>query len=158
MNAKIDPCLNWTTNMVDSVNTIGIGAKYNGLMAGKLDLLGDLLWSDARTTNDMTGGTYANSPFAVAGKPAVVPAAFFISAANLPVVKSNLFEFRIAGQYALDKASALRLFYWYQHLSSTDYAYDGMQYGTLTQVIPTNQTSPSYNVSVIGLSYIYHWQ
>ncbi len=157
-NAKIDPCLNWGTDMVDSVNTAGIGFKYNGLMAGRLDLLGDLLWSDARTTNNMTGGTYANSPFAVSGKPAVVPAAFFIPAANLPVVKSNLFEFRIAGQYALDKASALRLFYWYQHLSTTDYAYDGMQYGTITSVMPTNQTSPSYNVSVIGLSYIYHWQ
>jgi hypothetical protein len=24
--------------------------------------------------------------------------------------------------------------------------------------MPTNQTSPSYNVSVFGLSYIYTWQ
>src|SRR5664279_3652355 len=76
-NAKIDPCLNWGTDMVDNVNTVGLGFKYSGLLAGKLDLLGDLLWSDARTTNNMSGGTYANSPFAVAGKPAVVPAAFF---------------------------------------------------------------------------------
>ena len=29
--------------MVDKVNTVGLGLKYNGLMAGRLDLLGDLL-------------------------------------------------------------------------------------------------------------------
>ena len=157
-NAKIDPCLNWGTNMVDNVNTVGLRFKYNGLMAGRLDLLGDLLYSGARTSNGMGGGTYSNSPFAVAGRPAVVPAAFFIPAANLPDVKSNLYEFKITGQYALDKASALRLFYWYQRLTSNDYAYDGMQYGTITSVMPTNQQSPNYNVSVIGLSYLYHWQ
>jgi len=158
VNAKIDPCLQWATNMVDNVNTVGMGFKYTGLMAGRLDLLSDLLWSDARTNIGVNGGTYANSPFAVAGKPAVVPAAFFIPATGMPDVKSDLFEFRITGQYALDKKSALKLFYWYQHLSSSDFAYDGMQYGTITSVMPTNQTSPSYNVSVVGLSYIYTWQ
>lgn len=157
-NAKIDPCLNWFTDMVDQVNTFGMNFKYNGLMSGRLDLLGELLYSQARTTNNMSGGTYANSPYAVAGRPAVVPAAFFIPAANLPVVKSTLFELRIGGQYALDKASAVRVFYLFQRLTSNDYAYDGMQYGTITSVMPTNQQAPSYNVSVIGVSYVYHWQ
>jgi hypothetical protein len=157
-NAKIDPCLNWATDMKDKINTVGANFKYAGLMAGKLDLWGDLLYSEARTNVGVTGGTYANSPFAVSGQPAVVPAAFFIPAANLPEVESKLFALRITGQYLLDKASALRLSYWYQHLSSNDFAYDGMQYGTITSVIPTNQVAPSYNVSVIGLSYLYRWQ
>jgi MtrB/PioB family decaheme-associated outer membrane protein len=156
-NAKIDPCLNWGTNMVDNVSTVGLGFKYNGLMAGRLDLLGDLLYSAARTSNDMNGGTYANSPFAVSGRPVVTPAAFFIPAANLPNVNSNLFELKIAGRYALDKTSALRLFYWYQRLSNTDYAYDGVQYGTITSVMPTNQQAPNYNVSVFGISYMYRF-
>ena len=158
INAKIDPCLNWATDMRDKVNTVGASFKYTGLMAGKLELWGDLIYSEARTSINVNGGSYTNSPFAVAGKPPVVPAAFFIPATNLPDVKSNLFGLRIAGQYAIDKASAVRLAYWYQHLSSSDYAYDGMQYGTITSVMPTNQQAPSYNVSVIGLSYLYQWR
>jgi len=158
VNAKIDPCLQWATNMVDRINTFGASFKYRGLLSGKLDLLGSFLYSQARTSVGVTGGTYANSPFAVSGRPAVVPAAFFIPAANLPDVKSNLAEFQITGQYALDKMSALRVFYWFQRLGSSDYAYDGMQYGTITSVMPTNQQSPSYNVSVFGVSYVYHWQ
>ena len=151
-NGKIDPCLNWATNMRDTINTFG------GTFKGKLDLMGDVLYSQARTSIGVTGGTYANSPFAVAGRPAVVPAVIFIPASDLPDVKSNLFEIRLAGQYALDKTSAMRLFYWYQRLTSSDFAYDGMQYGTITSVMPNNQTAPSYNVSVIGVSYLYHWQ
>ena len=123
-----------------------------------VDLTGLALWSDAKTRLGVTGGTYANSPFAVANAPAVNPAVFFIPATGYPDVKSELFEFQIGGQYAIDKTSAVRLFYWYQHLSSNDYAYDGLQYGTIPSVMPTNQTAPSYNVSVIGLSYVYKWQ
>ncbi len=33
-----------------------------------------------------------------------------------------------------------------------------MQYGTVTAVMPTNEQSPNYNVSVVGVSYIYRWQ
>jgi hypothetical protein len=40
----------------------------------------------------------------------------------------------------------------------TDYAYDGMQYGSLTGIMPTNEQAPNYNVSVVGLSYILRWQ
>lgn len=116
------------------------------------------MFSWAKTTNAMTGGTYANDPYAVAGAPVVSPAVIFIPAANLPTVTNNSVELRLVGQYAIDKASALRLGYMYGHLKSTDYTYDGMQDGTITSVMPTNQTAPSYNVSVFGVSYAYKWQ
>ncbi|MGZ5165762.1 MAG: MtrB/PioB family outer membrane beta-barrel protein, partial [Burkholderiales bacterium] len=64
----------------------------------------------------------------------------------------------LVGQYNLDKGSALRLMYMYGQLRSTDYAYLGTQYGTITSVMPTNQTAPDYNVSVFGISYSYKWQ
>ncbi len=158
LNTKIDPCLNWSTDMKDRVNTFGAGFSYKGLMSGKLDLLGNLLYSEAKTDNSMTGGSYANNPYAVAGKPAVNPAALYVPAQNLPTVTSKLFELKLAGQYAFDKASSMRLFYWYQKLDTTDYAYDGLQYGSISSVLPTSQTAPNYNVSVVGLSYIYKWQ
>lgn len=158
MNAKIDPCLNWSADMKDRVNTFGAGFAYKGLMSGKLDLLGNLLYSEAKTDNSMTGGTYANNPYAVAGKPAVNPAVLYVPAQNLPTVSTKLFELKLAGQYAFTKASSMRLFYWYQKLDTTDYAYDGLQYGSISSVLPTSQTAPNYNVSVVGLSYIYKWQ
>jgi MtrB/PioB family decaheme-associated outer membrane protein len=158
MNAKIDPCLNWTTDMHDKVDTFGAGLRYKGAMAGRLDLGGDLVFTRARTNNGMTGGTYANNPFAVAGRPAVSPAAIFIPAADLPTVTTNTTELKLTGQYGIDSMSAVRLLYWFQRLRSTDYAFDGMQFGTITSVIPTNEQAPNYKVHVIGVSYIYRWQ
>jgi len=161
-NAKIDPCLNWATDMRDKVDTFGASFKYRGLAAGRLDLFGDLVYTHAQTNVGVTGGTYANNPFALAAPApplgAGVPAAFFIPGAGLPSVTTKTFEVRLAAEYAINKASAIRGLYWYQHLNSTDFAYDGMQYGTITSVIPTNEVSPHYNVHVVGLSYIYRWQ
>ena len=87
-----------------------------------------------------------------------MPAAFFIPATDLPDVTNNTIEFRLVAQYNIDKKSAVRFMYMFGQLHSTDYAYEGMQYGTITSVMPTNQTAPNYNVSVFGLSYVYSWQ
>ena len=157
-NAKIDPCLNWNANERDRVNTLGLGLNWKGLMDRKLDLNGDLVFSWAKTSTGVTGGTYANSPFAVAGAPVVTPAAFFIPATDMPEVTNNTVELRLLAQYHIDKKSSVRFMYLFGQLHSTDYAYAGTQYGTITSVMPTNQTAPNYNVSVFGLSYVYQWQ
>jgi hypothetical protein len=65
---------------------------------------------------------------------------------------------KLTGQYAIDSKSAVRLLYWFQRLRSSDYAYDGMQFGTITSVIPTNEQASNYNVNVVGISYVYRWQ
>jgi hypothetical protein len=131
-------------------------------MSGRLEILGDLVYTNARTDIGVAGGSYANNPFALAAPaPALgpgVPAVFFIPAANLPTVTTKTIDVRLAGQYAIDKASAVRLLYWFQHLDSSDYMYDGMQFGTLTNIMPTNEQPFHYNVHVVGLSYIYRWQ
>ncbi|MFZ3322519.1 MAG: MtrB/PioB family decaheme-associated outer membrane protein [Usitatibacter sp.] len=158
VNAKIDPCLQWAADMRDQVDTVGFGFKRRGFMGGRLDVGADLLWTRSRSTNNMAGGTYANNPAAAAGRPAVNPAAFFIPAQNLPIVTTETTELRLTAQYMIDKVSSLRIFYWYQKLDSTDYAYDGMQYGTITSVMPTLEKAPNYNVSVVGLSYQYRFR
>jgi len=158
LNAKIDPCLNWGTDMKDEVDTAGLGMRYKGLMAGRLELGGDLVYTLAHTDINVSGGSYANNPFAIAGQPPVTPAVFFIPAAAFPTVKTETFELRLNGEYAIDRASSVRLLYWYQHLTNSDYVYDGMQYGTVTSVMPTNQQPFHYNVNVVALSYLYRWQ
>ena len=158
MNTKIDPCLGWGTDMRDKVDTFGIGLRHKGLMAGRLDLAADLVYTHANTDIGVQGGSYVNNPFAVAGQPAVVPAVLFIPAGNMPTVKSETVELRLNGQYVIDRSSTVRLLYWYQHLKTNDYAYDGMQYGTVSSVMPSSEQSPNYNVSVVGVSYIHRWQ
>jgi MtrB/PioB family decaheme-associated outer membrane protein len=161
-NAKIDPCSNWSTDMRDKVDTFGAGFKYRNLMGGRLEMVGDVIYTHARTDIAVAGGSYVNNPFALAAPaPALapgVPAVFFIPAANTPTATTKTIELRLGGQYELDKASALRMLYWYQHLKSNDYVYDGMQFGTLTNVIPTNEQPFNYNVHVVGVTYIYRFQ
>ena len=105
----------------------------------------------------MTGGRYVNNPSRVAGPPAVNPAVISFRS-HPPTVATNTIELKLTGQYAIDNVSAVRLLYWFQRLRSTDYAFDGMQFGTITSVIPTNEQSPNYKVHVVGVSYIYRWQ
>lgn len=161
-NAKIDPCSNWSTDMRDKVDTLGVGFTWKNLMAGKLDVLGDLVYAKARTDIGVAGGSYANNPFALAAPaPALapgVPAVLFIPAANLPTATTKTIDLRLSAQYAIDKSSAIRLLYWYEHLTSNDYVYDGMQFGTLTNIMPTNEQPFHFNVHVIGVSYLYRWQ
>jgi long-subunit fatty acid transport protein len=62
---------------------------------------------------------------------------------------------KLSGRYTIDKSQAVRVGYSYWHMKSTDYAYDGMQYGGLSNVLPTNEQAPNYSVSAVGVSYIY---
>lgn len=152
---KIDPCLDWTMDMRDKVDTFGIALKKNGLMSGKLDLGGEVLYNKARTDYTPTGGNYANNPLAVAGAPAGTIAAFYIPATPLPTVSTDTIEVRLNGKYAINKTSAVRLGYSFLHMKASDWAYEGMQYGGLSGALPSNEKAPNYNVHVVAVSYTY---
>ena len=62
--------------------------------------------------------------------------------------------FKLQGTYKIDKVQSVALQYMFQHLSASDYYYNGYQMGyTPTSVLPTQQSAPSYNVNVIMLMY-----
>jgi MtrB/PioB family decaheme-associated outer membrane protein len=153
-NAKLDQCLVWSTDMTDRVDTLGFSFNRKNLLASKLDLGGDLVFSRARTMIDVNGGSY------VTGIPPATATAgpvFFIPASNFPTVRTDTVELRLNGKYKINKPSAVNLGYAYQHMKVTDYAYDGMQFGTLTVVTPTNEKAPSFNVHTVWASYIYNF-
>ena len=161
-NTKIDPCNDWSTDMRDKADTFGVSFRQKNLMAGKLEVLGDLTYTDARTDIGVSGGSYANNPLAL-GTPAPalaagVPAVYFIPAVGMPTVSTKTIDVRLSAQYSIDKHSAVRFLYWYEHLNSSDYYFDGVQFGTLTNVMPTNEQPFHENVNVVGVSYIYRWQ
>jgi hypothetical protein len=62
---------------------------------------------------------------------------------------------RPTATYALNKKASLQGFYMFQRLMATDWAYAGLQFGTGTNYLPTNEKSPSYRVHAGGISVIY---
>jgi hypothetical protein len=157
-NFKIDPCLNWTSDLHDEIDTFGLNFQYKGLMAGKLQLFGDLVWSSARSNGNFTGGNYVNNPLAVTGAPAGTVAAYYIPATPLPPVTTKTIALSLSANYAIDAQKTVRFAYLYSRMRSVDWAYDGLQYGGLVQLLPDLEQAPNYSVSVVGVSFIYSFR
>jgi MtrB/PioB family decaheme-associated outer membrane protein len=158
LNGKQDPCLNWNTDMRDKVDTLGLAVRKTGLLGGRLRLGGDVSFARQTTDIGVNGGSYVNNPLAIAGAPAGTTAAFFIAAQNLPTVTVKTTTVRLNGQYQLDKSSAVGMIYIYQRMTGVDWSYQGMQYGTGTNYLPTNEQAPNYTVQVVGVSYTYRFR
>ena len=152
-NNKLDPCLDWTATMIDKVHTVGFTMARK---SAKLDLAGNLTFSRARSTNDMTGGNWVNNPLAFTGAAPNTIAAFFIAATPLPAVTTDSVDFRVDGKYTVKENQSLRVVYAYMRMRSVDWTYDGMQIGTttLSGVLPTNETAFNFGVHVFGVAYV----
>jgi hypothetical protein len=152
-NNKLDPCLNWSANMLNRINTTGVTLAKR---AEKFELTGDLILSRARSTNDMTGGSWVNNLLALPGAAAGTIAAYYIPAAPLPAVTTNSAELRVNAKYNVREGQSVRVVYAYMRMRSVDWAYDGMDLGagTLSSVLPTNETAFNFGVHVIGVSYV----
>jgi hypothetical protein len=153
-NAKLDPCLIWSADSHDRADTVGASFARNGLMSHKLNLSGDILFTRAQTDIGVTGGSYANNPFALAGAPVLaagVPAAILIPTEDLPPIVTHKLELRLAAQYVIGKSSDVNLVYIYERSETQDFAYQGLQLGTGTEQLPTLEQAPNYAVNVVGL-------
>ncbi len=143
----------WGDQLKDQGITYGLGFKQGGLLGGKLDLKGDLMFSDAKSNYSsqvlslFTGGTYNCS------------AATTLTCGSAPDITTKLTQFKLTGTYKVDKQSKVMLGYLYQKLSSTDYFYDAYLTGyTATSVLPSNQQTGSYSVNMLAASYIYNFK
>ncbi len=141
----------WNNSLKDTDTTVGLNVKEGGLMGGKLVLVGDLTYSQAKTAYN----TVLNYSTTTTGGLTCADPSIYTCVA-LPDIKSEMFQFKLTGTYTLDKSSKLGLGYLHRSLRSEDFYYNGLQYGsTPTSVMPTNQTAPSYSVNMVWASYIY---
>lgn len=104
------------------------------------------------------GGSYTNNPLAISGAPAGTIAAFYIPAAALPTVMVKTTTLRLNGQYAIDKRASVGMIYIHQHMTTVDWMYNGMQFGTGTNYLPTNEQAPNYTVNVVGVFHSYRFR
>src|SRR5690242_14585171 len=74
-NNKIDPCLPWSSTVLDQVHTVGAGLRQT---KGKLALNANLTFSRARSNNSVAGGNWQNNLLNGAGAPPTTIAAIFI--------------------------------------------------------------------------------
>lgn len=155
-NNKVAPCLNWTSNTVDKVHTLGFNLLKK---ADKADVSADLIYSNAQSDNNVIGGSWANNPLALTGAAAGTTAAFFIQAAPLPAVTTKMVEARLNSRITITGRQSVRLFYTYMHMKNVDWQYDAMQIGaaTMSGVLPTNETAFNYNVHVLGAFYVFRF-
>jgi len=137
---------NWTNQLNTNTTTLGISAKQNGLADGKLGLTADMTYSVANSIYTTGSGVGGACPAASSGQ----------ACGTLPGIQNNLAIVKLGGNYQLDKNQKIGLMYWWQHLYSNDFYYNGYAMGTSSaQVLPTNQTAPSYNINVFMANYTY---
>ena len=155
-SAKIDPCLNFFKNDRDKIDTVGFTLRRENLAGKRLQLATEVMYLRARTSTGVAGGSYVNNPLALAAPapplPSGTPAVFFIAAQDYPLVRNDEISVVPSATYAISKSASLQGFYWFQRLMASDWAYLGLQYGTGTNYLPTNEKAPSYAMHVAGLS------
>jgi MtrB/PioB family decaheme-associated outer membrane protein len=147
----------WTDKLKNDDTTIGIGAKQGGLMQSKLEIAGDLTYSLGKSAY----GTQLNysTTTSVASGSMTCSAPQILSCGDLPVIQNKTIQLKLTGSYKLDQSSRVALGYVGQKLTSTDYYYNGLQYGnTPSALMATNQQPGSYTVFVVSASYIYNFK
>jgi MtrB/PioB family decaheme-associated outer membrane protein len=151
---------NFYNRQKDTDQTFGISFNQKGLAAGKLDLSGDLTWSKNVTAMSTEDAGYNARIIANAGNTLTSCFASNISACGaLPNIEYNMLQFKLVGDYKLDVKSKVAVYYVYQKLTSSDWYYNGYQYGyTASAQMPTNEQAPSYSASAIGVSYNYSFK
>jgi MtrB/PioB family decaheme-associated outer membrane protein len=158
-NAKIDPCLNFSKNSRDKIDTVGFTLRRENLGVKRLELATEVMYTRARTSTGVAGGSYVNNPLALGSPapplPAGTPAVFYIPASDYPLLRNDEVSVVPSATYAINKSASLQGYYWFQRLMSSDWAYLGQQYGTGTNYLPTNDRAPGYTVNVAGLSLTY---
>lgn len=135
----------WSNQLKEDSNAIGISAKRRGLMGSKLEIIGDLSYS-------LDKSHYSTQvPYL-----ATCGATNTLTCGDTPDIKSELITFKLTGNYQVDKSGKVALGYLYQKLNSSDYFYNGEQYGyTANRVMPTNLQAPNYAVNMVTVTYIY---
>ena len=132
------PCAScgfWQAKTDDGATTVGAGLDRR-LIENKLNLKINYIYS--RSVTDI-----------------ILDADSTVAFAPLPKIKSKLHNFTISAEYQLRENIAIRLRYLYEHFDLDDFASDGIEVDTLSNVLSLGTGSLDYDAHVFGLSLVY---
>ena len=142
----------WTNTLKDEDLTVGLGFRQAGLLQGRLELTGDVAYTHGKT-GYTTQLNYTQVPTTTGG--ATCASAQILSCGPLPEITSSITRFKLGGVYQVDKSNKVVLRYIQQRFNSTDYYYNGLQYGyTPSSLMPTNQQSPNFSIRALAATYV----
>lgn len=141
-----DPCRFWSVAQADKIWTLGLGAKYSGLMSGRLTLSLDATYSDAKTNLNFTGGTYYSNGI---GQNVYIPAQ------NMPEITSRITDLKFGARYDVSKNSAVRFTWLHRRLRSSDPQFDLFGITSTQAYIGPGLVAPKYDVNAVALTYVY---
>ena len=135
----------WTNKLNNTSNTFGLLARHGGLLNNKLEIIGDFSYA-------LDASSYSTQ---VPYNPACGSTSV-LTCGTLPDINNNLLSLKLTGNYKVLKNGKVSLTYLYQQLNSSDYFYNGTQFGfTPNRVMPTGLQPQGYAVNVVALSYNY---
>lgn len=141
----------WHNKLDGDAFVIGLSGKHRGLLGGKLDVMGDISYSDDKAGYSTAVGYPITGCNAATGNN--------LNCGDLPDITSRVLTLKLSGAYQIDKSSKIGLGYIYQNRRSNDYYYNTGLYGyTPNRVMPTNELVPNYTVSVVMATYIYSFK
>ena len=125
----------WFASNDDTIESLGFGMTHK-LIDGKLDVGIDYVLTNS------TGKINVN-----AGAPG----------SEFPDLETSLHSLKLTGNYRLQEDLTLHAEFWYEHYSSKDWMLDGVEPGTIPNVISFGGDSPDYNEHVTMISARYHF-
>ena len=144
IDAAFAPTMTWQNRLHERDFTAGFGFRIGGLQGDRLTINGELTYSLGRTDYG-TDGTYIGTPPATPCTAATV-----LTCGDLPTIRNEMTQFRLAGAYRVDRAHTVSVGYAFQDLKSSDFMYNGYQFGfTPTSLLPTNEQAAHYRVHTL---------
>jgi MtrB/PioB family decaheme-associated outer membrane protein len=123
----------WYGYNKDSVDVAGFGIKHAALK-GKLDLSADFTY--ARSRSDVRVDAGVNDP-------------------PFPTAKNSRETLKLRADYRVKDNLSLIGTYWYDHYDSQDWSLDGVQPGTIPNLLAFGEQTPRYHVHVFSLAVRY---
>jgi hypothetical protein len=115
------------------------------LLGGKLEVLGDVSYS-LDNSKYSTQVPYLTTCGAVT----------VLTCGDTPDIQTKVLTVKLVTSYQVVKSGKITLGLVHQQMTSSDYFYNGEQYGyTPNRVMPTNLQAPNYVINVGSVSYSY---
>lgn len=127
----------WQGRVIDSAQVAGFGGRHVAL-GGKLELQGDVVFARSRSQTNVDN---LLSPTAVT--------------ALFPMASNMRNSFRLGATWKMSETLSLTGRYQYEEQRVADWHWDGINPGTVSNLLALGETSPSYRVNVLSVALRY---